>query len=488
MKKDIQRTENATASILWHDYETWGTNPQLDFPAQFAAIRTDENLNIIGKPINWFCQIPNDYLPNPEACLVTGITPQQSLRDGYIEAEFCKKVHAEMALANTCTAGYNSIKFDDEVSRHMFYRNFYPVYEREYANGNSRWDIIDLVRAAYALRPEGIQWPEYDDGRPCFKLEALSKANNIQHESAHDALSDVYATIAIAKLIKEKQPKLFDFYWQLRQKHRVAAQIDLANKKPFLYISGFIPAQQGACTWMMPVVQHPTNKNAVICIDLTKSIDTLLINDANALQSAIFSKEKNDSRPGVQMISINKCPFVAPAKMLDKDKAVRLGIDRDKCLANYNQLKALGYLESLLSDLYAHDKFQNKQPVETSENVDTLLYARDFPTYADKHWMEKVRNSSTESLCLMYDNTESELYRRQLFHYQGRNYPASFEHEMQEKWQQHRQHRFLLGGIENGGLSATEFLQKISMLADSYAEDTKKIGLLKSLEVYLGSL
>ncbi|MFC3121643.1 exodeoxyribonuclease I [Agaribacter flavus] len=485
--QNIQGNNLDRNSILWHDYETWGVNPQLDFPAQFAAIRTDENLNIIGKPLNWFCQIPNDYLPHPEACLVTGITPQQTLRDGYIEAEFCQKVYAEMSLANTCNAGYNSIKFDDEVSRHMFYRNFYPVYSREYANGNSRWDVIDLVRAAYALRPEGIVWPEHEDGRPSFKLEDLTKANDIEHESAHDALSDVYATIAIAKLIKTHHPKLYDFYWQLRHKHKVLAQIDIANQKPFVHVSGFISARQGACTWMMPIAPHPTNKNAIICVDLSKPSDLLLENNEETLIAAMYDKTFTGERPGVHLVSVNKCPFVAPAKMLDEVNAERLGIQREKCLSNYKKLKESAFLPTLLVNVFSLD--YRKDADKTRSNVDTLLYAREFPSPADNKWMEKVRNASPDELSLLYDEIESDLYKQQLFHYQGRNYPASLGFEFQNKWQMHRQQRIVSNNIENdNNMNAERFMQKLSELATLYADDHKKLRLLKSLELYVASL
>ncbi len=178
-----------TPTFLWHDFETFGTSPQKDLPCQFAAVRTDMDLNIIGKPINIMSAIANDYLPHPEACLVTGITPQQTIRDGSNEADFAAKIYQEMSTPNTCSVGFNSIRFDDEVSRYLFYRNFYDPYSREWRNGNSRWDIIDVARACYALRPDGIHWPLREDGAPSFKLEALTAANNIGHDNAHDALN-----------------------------------------------------------------------------------------------------------------------------------------------------------------------------------------------------------------------------------------------------------------------------------------------------------
>ena len=278
-------------SILWHDYETFGTSPQKDLPCQFAAIRTDSDLNIIGKPINIMSQIANDYLPQPGACLVTGITPQQTLRDGMIEAEFSRQVFAAMTEPNTCVAGYNSIRFDDEVSRYLFYRNFYDPYAREWRNGNSRWDIIDLARACYALRPDGIHWPLREDGAPSFKLEHLTQANDIVHGDAHDALSDVHATIGLAKLIKTHQPKLYDYAFSLRSKQNVLKQFDFSRPSVLLHISSRLPAHQGCCTWVMPVGMHPNNPNAVIVIDLSRTTTLLESASPDEIRQALYARQ-----------------------------------------------------------------------------------------------------------------------------------------------------------------------------------------------------
>lgn len=278
-------------TFLWHDYETFGTSAQKDLPCQFAAIRTDMDLNVIGKPINIMSQISNDYLPQPGACLVTGITPQQTLRDGSVEADFARQVSDAMSQPNTCVAGYNSIRFDDEVSRHLFYRNFIDPYAREWKNGNSRWDIIDLARACYALRPEGIEWPLKEDGTPSFKLEDLTRANQLDHGKAHDALSDVYATIALAKLIKEKQPRLFDYAFSLRSKHKVMDQLDFSKPSVVLHVSSKLPASQGCATLVMPLVRHPSNPNAIITVDLAKDARALLENDPDTIRSRLYSKQ-----------------------------------------------------------------------------------------------------------------------------------------------------------------------------------------------------
>ncbi len=249
-------------SFYWHDYETWGIDPRRDRAVQFAGIRTDDELNVIDKPLTVFCKPTDDMLPQPGACLVTGITPQRAQEEGVNEAEFFAMIHREMARPGTCGVGYNSIRFDDEFTRYGFYRNFFDPYAREWQNGNSRWDIIDMVRLTHALRPEGIVWPTHDDGvTTTFRLEKLTQANGIAHEVAHDALSDVYATIAMAKLIKEKQPRLFDYLLPLRDKRKVGELLNLQKMEPVLHVSSMYPAAIGCIAMVVPLAKHPTNPN-----------------------------------------------------------------------------------------------------------------------------------------------------------------------------------------------------------------------------------
>ncbi len=253
----------AMGTFYWHDYETWGTDPSVDRPAQFAGVRTDEDLNIIGEPLRLFCRPAPDILPQPEACLITGIAPQKALNEGVPEAEFIARIYREFTEPGTCSVGYNSLRFDDEVTRYTLYRNFYDPYEREWANGNSRWDIIDMVRLCYALRPNGIEWPVVD-GKVSFRLELLTAANGIRHEAAHDAYSDVEATIALARLVKARQPALYDYVLQHKHKNKLAGLIDLLNRKPLLHISSRFSADTGCAALVMPLAMLPSIKGAVV--------------------------------------------------------------------------------------------------------------------------------------------------------------------------------------------------------------------------------
>ncbi|HAS50199.1 MAG TPA: exodeoxyribonuclease I, partial [Gammaproteobacteria bacterium] len=214
-------------SIYWYDFETFGRDPRRTRASQFAGIRTDEDLNIISEPLVFYCKPADDFLPDPMACLITGISPQKALQEGVCESEFIQRIEREFSQPGTCVAGYNSIRFDDELTRQLLYRNFYDPYEREWKNGNSRWDIIDMLRLCAATRSEGIVWPQREDGSTSFRLEQLTAANGIEHADAHDALSDVIATIEMAKLVRQQQPKLYEYVYKLRNKRAVQSEIDM---------------------------------------------------------------------------------------------------------------------------------------------------------------------------------------------------------------------------------------------------------------------
>ena len=474
-----------TPTFLWYDFETFGTSAQKDLPCQFAAIRTDLDLTIIGKPVNIMSAIANDYLPHPEACLVTGITPQQTLRDGSNEADFSAKIFKEMSTPNTCSVGFNSIRFDDEVARYLFYRNFYDPYSREWRNGNSRWDIIDLARACYALRPEGINWPTREDGAPSFKLEALTAANNIGHDNAHDALSDVYATIALAKLIKEKQPRLFDYAFSLRSKHVVMQQIDISKPSVLLHISSKLPAAQGCCTWVMPIAKHPTNNNAFIAIDLSHNIDALLDDSAEQIKQALYApSDEYDSpleRPGLKLIHANRSPFITSAKAMTEDNAKRLGLDREACLDNYRRLAKANGLAEKLRQVYELEVYDNEL------DIDHALYSGGFLSDEDKRWCDQVLDSSPDDLATLGHATHNENLKRLLFRYRARNFPNTLTADEMQKWQHHRQAR-LTDMAFHGSITLEPYMMKLEQLAHQYHDDPAKQAILRALYQYAENL
>ena len=277
------------ASFLWYDLETFGRDPRRTRIAQFAAVRTDEALNPVGDPISLFCQPANDLLPSPEATLITGITPQQALRDGLPEAEFFARVHEQLSQPNTCAVGYNSIRFDDEFIRFGLYRNFYDAYEREWRNGNSRWDLLDVMRLMHALRPEGMQWPLREDGMPSFKLEHLAEANGTRTGTAHEALSDVRALIGLARKFRQAQPKLWDYALRLRDKRHAGSLLDTVAQTPVLHISGMYPAARHCAALVIPLARHPRIDSRVIACDLDVDPDRLLSLSAEDIADRLYT-------------------------------------------------------------------------------------------------------------------------------------------------------------------------------------------------------
>ncbi|REL26670.1 exodeoxyribonuclease I [Thalassotalea euphylliae] len=474
-------------TILWHDFETWGVSPKYDKPSQFAAIRTDLDLNIIGEPEVFYCQPPADYLPNPEAALVTGITPQKAMSDGLPEAEFADRIHALFTTPNTCVAGYNNIRFDDEVTRYLLYRNFYDPYAREWQNGNSRWDIIDMLRACYALRPQGIEWPKITDEdtgeeRVSFRLELLTAANGISHEAAHDAMSDVYATIAMAKLIKEKQPKLYHFLFELRNKKQVAELIDVYNMTPVVHTSSKISSQHGCTSWFAPLAYHPTNKNAVIAIDLARDPSPLFELNADEIKTRLYTRYSDlaaDELPiPVKLIHLNKCPVVAPAKTLLPENAARLAIPREQCLANLSKLKEHREIIDKLNLVFAPD-------YDDSESVDAehALYGGAFFSAADKAQMAVLHGLTPEQLAQHQFEFQDERLPVMLFRYRARNYPYTLSAAEKQKWQQYCQDKIQFGG--KGILSADEFMIRLENLVHEHEDNAGKMSVLKALYQYL---
>jgi len=469
-------------SIFWYDFETFGANPVWDRPSQFAGIRTDLDLNIIEEPENFYCRQADDYLPHPIACLITGISPQTCQQKGMPEAEFIKRIHGIFSVPETCVAGYNSIRFDDEVTRNTLYRNFYDPYQREYQNGNSRWDILDMMRCAYALRPEGINFPKGEDGKISFKLENLSAANGIIHENAHDALSDVYATIGLAKLIKEKQPKLYQHLFNLRRKEQVAPLLDTVNKRPVLHISGMIGVEKGCAAMMVPLAMDAKNKNAVICFDLMSDPSPLFELSVEQIQQRLFTPQnqmpKGMARLPLKSIHVNKCPVVLPGKMVDGDVAKRWGFDGAKMREHLNIIRNGQDLTQKLQLVMTRE-------FESSSDPDAMIYSGGFFSHNDKAAMGKIRDTHPEDLMSLELAFQDRRLEEMFFRYKARNYPQSLQGDEHERWEEFRKQK-LLGPQTGPALNYQSFSTALNDAANS--APVEKHELLQELATYAESI
>ncbi|MHA7880753.1 MAG: exodeoxyribonuclease I [Saccharospirillum sp.] len=422
-------------SFLWYDYETWGTSPRSDRIAQFAAVRTDAELNPIGEPIDIQCKPAIDTLIHPEACLITGLTPQGCEQDGLTEWQFADRVFQAMSEAGTCTSGYNTLRFDDEFTRYLLYRNLHDPYSREWRNGNSRWDLLDVVRLTHALRPEGIEWPTNDQGVPSFRLEHLTAANGLEHNSAHDALSDVYATIALARLIKQKQPRLFDYALSLRFKHEVRSHLPLDQRQPYLHVSGMIPAERGCLTVEVPLLEHPDRGNEIIVMDLTEDPSWLLDHDADQLRTWLYTPTdqlpEGVRRPPFRTLHLNKSPMVAPFKMLTPDVAERFGIDPKAVVAHLAVINRWHDLVTLAREVFrSHDQPAPADPEQAlyqgfiGDHDRALLNRMRHHKLPPDHWAGIANELHDERLPAL------------VFNVRARHFPETLSAEEQSLWQQ----------------------------------------------------
>ena len=480
----------STLTFLWHDYETFGISPRHDRPAQFAAIRTDAELNEIGAPLMLYCRPAPDYLPAPESCLVTGITPQLCIERGLPEHEFAARIEAELAQPGTIGVGYNSIRFDDEFTRFLFWRNLIDPYAREWQNGCGRWDLLDVLRLCHALRPEGLVWPRKADGKPSFKLEDLTRANGIAHEAAHDALSDVRATIALARLLREKQPRLFDFALGLRSKQRVLAELGLpalpSEAKPFLHVSGMFAPERGCLALLWPLAMHPYNRNELLAWDLAQDPRVLLELPTAEISTRLFTPAKElpegVARLPIKSVHINKSPMVVSnLRTLRPELAKQWGIDLERAAQHAEIARAMPDLAGVWSELFA--------PVEPAAavDVDQDLYGA-FLGDADRRRLARLRATDPGDPAWREAGFDDARLPELVFRYRARNFPASLTPEELVRWQAHCQARLLRG--QAGAQSTEALLLRLDELQEEAAarEDERAEAILSALYDYADAI
>ena len=430
-------------SFYWFDYETFGTHPAWDRPCQFAGVRTDEQLNVIGEPMTIYCRQSADYLPQPGACRVTGITPQLANQKGMPEAQFIQQILDQIGQRDTCSVGYNSIRFDDEFTRYTLFRNLHDPYEQEWKDGCSRWDLIDVVRLTRALRPDGIQWPFNEDGTASNRLEHLSALNGIEHGQAHDAMSDVWATIGMARLIRDAQPRLFNHVFSHRGKASVSQILNTRERTPSLQVSGMIPGHRHNVAAILPLIKHPQNTNGVIVLDLQHDPRYLLELDADEIARRLFqpASERGDSdeeRPGLRTVHINKCPVIVPLSTLRPVDAERLNMDRTQIEQHAQWAREICQEDTLEQiSLALSRQWQDDSTID----VDGSLYSGAFLSPADKKSLQVIRNIPPDKLAGKLDQLTGHFDDRRLdemlWRYLARNYPETLDPGQRVRWNEH---------------------------------------------------
>lgn len=449
------------ASFFFYDVETSGFNPRSARIMQFAGQRTTLQLEPVGEPVNVLIKLSEDVLPEPDAVLITGITPQQTRAEGQSEAEFLKLFGEQVVKPDTIFVGFNSVRFDDEFMRYLMYRNFYDPYEWQWQDGRSRWDLLDVVRMTRALRPNGIEWPFAADGKPSNRLELITGLNKLRHDHAHDALGDVLATIEVAKLIHSKAPKLFEFLLAMRDKKKVA--VLAAGPEPFVYTSGKYPSEFEKTTVVCAVAEHP-KKPAVLVYDLRH--DPAKWKNFTPEQLAETWRWKLDSdkpRLPVKTLSFNRCPAVAPLSVLDEASQKRLKLDMEAIDDHQKILRSMpAFADNILKALAILDKQQQTTLLSTEQDVDANLYDGFINDKQDQTQMRMVRAASSEELSRLTTDFKDERLKVLLPLYKARNFPASLNDEERVIWEGFRIHKLLHGGAQSQLARFMDRLQTIN--------------------------
>ena len=423
-------------TYFFYDLETSGLNARSARVMQFAGIRTNMDLDPIGEPVNVLVRLSDDILPDPYAVMVTGITPQQTLADGISEREFCRMLMSEIFTADTTVVGFNNVRFDDEFIRHTLWRNFHDPYEWAWSDGRSRWDMLDVVRMTRSLRPEGIKWPVSEEGKPVNKLELLAAENGLDHVKAHDALSDVEALIGVAKLIKEKQPKLFGYLFEARAKKKVAELVNLEDPRPFVYASGRYGSEHDFTTVAFPIAPG-VKPGGVLVYDLRVDPEIFKNASPKALAEIMFASREQRQDPGfvglpVKELSYNKCPAVAPLGVLDAAAQARIHLDLPTIDSHIKKLDAMPDFGARI-----REAFEMREPYAPSVDVEDKLYDG-FINDKDKGRMAAVRDADANALADFHPDFADERLTELLLRYKARQFPESLSDDERKAWEIYR--------------------------------------------------
>lgn len=475
-------------TFFFYDLETSGFSPQNDRIMQFAGQRTDENLNRIGEPINILVRLNDDVLPSPSALMVTKISPQKTVEEGYTEAEFAKMLVEEYFTPDTVIVGYNNVRFDDVHIQHLFWRNFYPPYDWQWKDGRSRWDLLDVVRMIRALRPEGINWPfVVNEGTgekfAANKLELLTKENGILHENAHDAMSDVDGLIDVARLLKEKQPQIFDYLFKIRSKNEVQKLVNLENPKPFVYTSGRFKVEFEKTTVAFPIA--PAKNQNVIVWDLRfspeKFIDWSEDQILENITADFETRSSDDFEPiAAKILQYNKCPAVAPMGVLTEENQQRLKIDLAEIQKNLDILRKNPHFAENLRSAFERrsEVFQDKSSAEKPAPEARLFEG--FVSRSDDIKIEAVRNSTDRELADFHPDFTDERLTDLLLHYKARSFPKSLSSQEKELWEEYR--------VKNLQKMMPNFMKEFQEIANNQNLNSQEEYILEEIKLWLENI
>ena len=453
-----------TPTFFWYDYETTDLDWYRARPVQVAGIRTDESLEREGKLGELYCQPAPDHLPRIGSVLTHRVSPVHARDRGIREFEFAKKVHKQLHAEGTCTVGFNATTFDHRITHHLFFRNLFDPYRWHWKDSStSKWDIIELCRAAYALRRDILLWPYDDEGYAAFKLHKLALENSIRSEYSHRAVSgqdphsaadDVRLTLDLARLLKGASKNLWDYSRSCQSVEHVVRSI----RTTFLIVNTTVLRQRGAATIAGFLGQDPNDKNRNYAFDL--SYNPAEFFDANAESLLTYkpksSADNRDPRRHVPILRFraNASPYVMEFDLSNPMSEARQG------LLDGLQLAPLDELQRRFSALDSNTKFKtrvvelNKPSYPERACPEENLYGLDVDR-SDRAQLTRIRKSIGRPNWWKNErHFRAKWLPGMVLRFRARNFPETLSDKEAEDWRDYCRQRLLREKVEDG---LTEF-------------------------------
>lgn len=290
--------------FVFYDTETTGTHVRFDQVLQFAAVYTDENFNELDR-INLRCRLLPHIIPAPDALLVTRVDPNALMQEPLSHYEFARQIHARMSgWGPAVFIGHNTLKLDEEILRQTFWQNLLDPYVTS-ARGSIRADTLPILRAAHTIDPDTVKIATTENGNPSFKLDQIATMNGFNGHDAHDALGDVYATIYMARLVRERMPQVWNAMMAMADPRKAA---DLVEKNRMVRLLTYFGRPK--IHDVTKVGQQPSNPKQIALFDLSRDPTPYLDLDADALLAAFDADER-----AFRLARTNAMPTLFPIDM-----------------------------------------------------------------------------------------------------------------------------------------------------------------------------
>jgi len=384
--------------FIFYDTETTGTRTPFDQILQFAAIKTDDEFNILDT-FDVRCRLLPYIVPAPGALLVTGVSVSDITTCPLSHFEMMRQVHTKMhewSEGGAVFVGWNSMRFDETMLRQAYYQTLLPVYQTN-TNGNGRADIMRMVQIVSTCAPNCLAIPLQTDGKRTFKLGLIAAANNVVLEHAHEALADTGATLGVAKLVKQRAPALWD---ALIANARKSGPLSLIKSEPFLLLSEYYFSNAYSFV-VAAIVANADNANEWAVFDLQFDPAQYLNASDDDLRAAIDGKAK-----AIRRVSINSQPGLLPVDFAPDDiQGGRQSLETYQARAQL--IREHSAFRQRVARLLA-DRYEDKaEPA----NVEERIYSG-FPSNDDQALMHSFHGENWEDRIGIIPEIKDDRYRQ----------------------------------------------------------------------------